>query len=114
MKNRFSHQKNSSHLLRRILSSVAVFFCAAFLLLKGSSAVSQTASDSQAESLQLAILRSAVHCYAMEGAYPESLDYLREHYGIDWDESRYVVDYEIIGSNLRPQVTVIPIGKGAS
>lgn len=114
MRNRFSQQKNSSHLLRRILSSAAVFACAAFLLLRGSSAVSQTADDSQAESLQLAIIRSAVHCYATEGAYPESLAYLRDHYGITWDESRYVVDYEIIGSNLRPQVTVIPLGKGAS
>ena len=42
-------------------------------------------------------------------AYPESLSYLEEHYGITYDKENYVVDYEIIGSNILPDVTVIPL-----
>lgn len=42
----------------------------------------------------------------MEGSYPESLDYLKEHYGITYDPEKYIVDYEIIGSNLMPDVKV--------
>ena len=56
-----------------------------------------------------AVLRSAVSCYAFEGTYPESLSYLKEHYGVTWNEDKYVVDYETIGANLMPSVTVIPI-----
>ena len=58
------------------------------------------------ENLQQAIRRSAVHCYAVEGSYPESLNYLKEHYGITYDPEKYIVDYEIIGSNLMPDVKV--------
>lgn len=29
-----------------------------------------------------AVLRSAVECYTLEGAYPESLEYLEKHYGL--------------------------------
>ena len=36
----------------------------------------------------------------------ESLDYLKEHYGITYDPEKYIVDYEIIGSNLMPDVKV--------
>ena len=80
------------------------------LLLWGVSAVRRSSDNSQVDSLRQAILRSAVHCYAMKGRYPESLDYIKEHYGIDWDPDRYVIDYEIMGSNLMPDVTVFQIG----
>lgn len=114
--NRFTQKRKSSHMLRRMVLTVIVFFCAVVLLLFGSSSVRDTADASQLDSLRQAILRSAVHCYAMEGTYPESLDYIKEHYGIDWDSTKYVVDYEITGANLRPDVSVFKIkgreGKG--
>ena len=61
----------------------------------------------EAEGLKNSILQSAVHCYALEGFYPDSLAYLEEHYGLQYDKDKYVVAYEIIGSNLMPDVTVI-------
>ena len=40
----------------------------------------------------------------------ESLkNYLKKHYGITWDESKYKVTYEIIAKNIRPEVKVIPL-----
>lgn len=114
--NRFTQKKNSSPMLRQGAAAVIVFLCAVFLLLSGSASLRDTADDSRLDSLRQAILRSAVHCYAMEGAYPESLDYIREHYGIQWDQTKYVVDYEITGANLMPDVSVFEIksreGKG--
>ena len=35
--------------------------------------------------------------------------YLEEHYGLSYDSKKYVVSYEVIGSNLMPDVTVIPL-----
>ncbi|MCD8105866.1 MAG: hypothetical protein LUF35_12930 [Lachnospiraceae bacterium] len=107
--NRFVKEKKSHSLLRQILTTATIFVCAAFLLVYGAGELSQAASTEQAKSLQTAITRSAVQCYAAEGAYPESLDYLCEHYGISWDSEKYVVDYEILGANLMPSVTVIPL-----
>ncbi len=107
--NRFHQERQTSHLLRRMLTAAAVMCCALFFLLQGLEAISETTTESYTESLRQAILRSAVHCYAAEGAYPESLDYLRTHYGLDWDTEKYVVDYEITASNRMPSVIVIPL-----
>ena len=46
-------------------------------------------------------------CYSIEGIYPESIDYLRESYGVVYDAERYIVHYESIAANIRPAVTVI-------
>ena len=107
--NRFSQKNYSSHLLRRILTTAAVTVCAIALLILGTDSVRRSADSSQMDSLRLAIVRSAVHCYAMEGKYPESLDYIRDHYGISWDEKKYIVDYEITGANMMPDVAVFSI-----
>lgn len=45
--------------------------------------------------------------YSVEGAYPESLAYLKKHYGITWNEKKYKVSYEVIAKNIRPEVQVI-------
>ena len=59
------------------------------------------------KSLEEAIHRDIVSCYALEGVYPESLEYLKEHYGLTYNEDRYIVNYEALGSNLMPDVTVM-------
>lgn len=43
----------------------------------------------------------------LRGAYPESLRYLEEHYGLIYDEDRFFIDYQILGSNIMPDVTII-------
>ena len=55
------------------------------------------------------VRRAAVQCYALEGAYPQDFDYLAERYGVAVDESRCRVDYIYIGSNLMPDITVVPL-----
>lgn len=57
--------------------------------------------------LETTIRRGCVACYAAEGSYPATLDYLQDHYGIQVDESRYTVFYETFGSNLMPNITVL-------
>lgn len=63
-----------------------------------------------AEGLRIAaqsIRRAAVSCYAAEGQYPPSYAYIREHYGVQVDENRYAVHYEVFASNLMPDITVV-------
>lgn len=100
--------------LRQIFFSIAVFLCCIIFFMKRISDLSSSTEENYRTNLRQAILRSAVHCYAIEGRYPESLAYLKEHYGLYWDETEYLVDYEIIGSNLRPDVTIIPLHQETS
>ena len=57
--------------------------------------------------LEESIRRSAVACYAAEGAYPPDLAYLEDHYGIQVDTKRYTVYYSIFAENLMPDITVL-------
>lgn len=59
------------------------------------------------ENIENAVVQAAVFCYGTEGAYPESLAYLRQHYGLRYDEKKYIVEYEVIGKNIRPQIRVM-------
>lgn len=57
--------------------------------------------------LEEALRRGCVSCYAVEGRYPPDLDYLKEHYGIQVDEDRYAVVYDVFAPNLMPDITVL-------
>ncbi len=53
------------------------------------------------------IRRAVVTCYAIEGCYPPSYDYMKENYGLSIDESKYEVSYTIFASNIIPDITVL-------
>lgn len=57
--------------------------------------------------LEETLRRGCVACYAAEGAYPTSLDYLKERYGVQIDEERYTVYYSAFAENLMPDITVL-------
>ena len=61
----------------------------------------------QEKSLRQALENDITACYSMEGMYPESLAYLKENYGLIYNEKLFYVDYQVTGSNIRPVVTVI-------
>lgn len=86
-----------------VLLILAVLVC--FL-----SAVSRLEHGREAEGkrqLEEALRRTAVSCYASEGFYPPSVDYMVQHYGLQYEESAYRVHYEIFASNLMPEITVV-------
>ena len=58
-----------------------------------------------------AVLRAAVECYSVEGAYPESLDYLTEYYGLSINRNRYIVVYDAFASNQLPDIQVLVRGE---
>jgi hypothetical protein len=59
------------------------------------------------QQLETALRRASAACYAAEGIYPPDLDYLESRYGIQIDETRYTVSYEVFASNLMPDITVL-------
>lgn len=105
--NRFK-KRSCSPIWRKFLS--VLFFCGMVILfISGLNSVSRIASGNKEEGLKRAIIQNAVHCYATEGFYPDSISYLEEHYGLTYDKDKYVISYEVIGSNMMPDVAVIPL-----
>ena len=94
---------------RRVLVPARRFWGLVLLRLEGRSSVASGDAREEALRLRETVLQDAVQCYALEGFYPEDLNYLEEHYGLSYDSKKYVVSYEVIGSNLMPDVTVIPL-----
>lgn len=95
------------HFYRNFLCSVLlfliIFLCFCFGVEKLSSGTEQT----ELQILTQAVERNTVLCYTLEGSYPESLDYLKEHYGLHYDEDKYFVAYEVLGQNIMPDITII-------
>ena len=109
MKNRFDKQRMS--LVRETLYRLPFLILAVIVItfVIGISSVDDTTYEKQMESLETALHRSISQCYAVEGTYPPSLDYLKEHYGIFYDSELFYVDYTSIGSNIMPDITIIPL-----
>lgn len=69
--------------------------------------LSEGRSEEDLFQLEETLRRSCVACYAAEGVYPPDLDYLKEHYGLQIDETQYTVRYMVFAENLMPDITVL-------
>ena len=91
--------------------SVLIFTAICVLFFLATDSAGRNSIARQQESLENAIARDIVQCYAIEGRYPPSLSYMEEHYGLIYDKKTFFVDYQPIASNLYPDYTVILIKK---
>ena len=89
---------------------IPVLFSAAVLVLAvlGVANLSRGSQSEQLALAQSAVRRSAVQCYAIEGRYPNSLDYLQEHYGLILNRDKFVYHYANVGATLMPEISVFP------
>lgn len=90
------------------LLSILLFLAVLFFFLFGVRAMESKSEEESLASLRNAIQRACVQCYAIEGRYPPSVEYLEEHYGIVIDRDRYHVFYDGWASNVMPDITVLP------
>ena len=86
-----------------ILSSVII----CLVVISGFSSLSQKTYEHQKESLEKALKRGLMQSYALEGRYPASLDELIDNYHILYNEDLFEVKYELIASNIMPDITII-------
>lgn len=76
------------------------------------SRVGTASSGAQTQFVVDAVHNAAVTCYAVEGAYPDDIEYLRSHYGLAYDQDRYMVTYSAFASNLLPEIYVTEVEAG--
>ncbi|MGO5337453.1 hypothetical protein ACTQZS_11710 [Bilifractor sp. LCP19S3_H10] len=101
---RFARKRHSrNHAYVRLVAAVLVIV--AFGI--GIHLISVGDVNRQEKNLRQALENDITACYSMEGRYPESLSYLKQNYGLIYNEKMFYVDYQVTGSNIRPVVTVI-------
>ena len=103
--------RNRKHSLARGLALTLIVF--AVLVYGGMSlfrGIGTASSQAQTELVEDAVRRAVITCYAIEGAYPSTLDYLKKHYGLVYDEENYYVFYDSFASNILPDIRVTERG----
>ena len=96
--NRFTKQPRRMTGVKYLIS-IGIFCVILFWFLGGLSSISNTTSEQELESLKQAVIRSSVQCYALEGFYPESLEYLEDHYGLTYDASNLMPSIDVFALN---------------
>ncbi len=64
------------------------------------------AGENSSAAIKAAVQRSALQCYAVEGAYPPDLKYLEDNYGLQINHEDFYVTYDAFASNLPPAIRV--------
>lgn len=90
----------------KLLMPLAVVVIVAIFLLAVSNLDEGKALEDKKQ-LEDTLQKAVVACYSIEGAYPPSIEYLVETYGIHYNEEKYIIKYEYYGSNLIPDITVL-------
>ena len=96
--------------VKKIIFCGAIALCIllfALFVTAGLSRLGENLGDTALTNAERALRRAAAACYAAEGVYPPTVDYLFEHYGVALDLERYAVFYEVFAENLMPEITVI-------
>lgn len=101
----FSVKKEKKNLFTYLPMLLLVTALGFFVLFSGSFSTANL--NYERKLLEQALERSITQCYALEGSYPTSLEYLMEHYGLTYNPEHFFVDYHYIGGNLWPDVTII-------
>lgn len=107
-------KKRSSGFARRLLLMLAVFavlFCGIFALVER---IGTASNDTETALVHDAVRSAVLTCYAVEGAYPMTLDYLIDRYGLAYNEEAYIVSYDAFATNVMPEIRVLEVGDGTS
>lgn len=100
-------QKKERSVLGYLISALLIISCL-YLFLAGTKSIAAKTEAEQLSVLDQAIRRATIQCYAIEGRYPPSVEYLEEHYGLSIDREKYYVFYDGWASNIMPDITVFP------
>ena len=85
-------------MIKSILLPIAVFGAVMVFVVLAVADASRGADTQQYRQTLSAIQRAVTACYAIEGHYPPTIDYLKEHYCVAVDDSLYIVSYDIFAS----------------
>ena len=74
--------------------------------------IQQAGESGEAEGVRLleeALMRVAIHSYAVNGYFPATVDYIIDNFAVYVDRTRFVVHYVVFAENMLPDIRVFPI-----
>ena len=95
---------------RRDILKIAAVILVLVLAVMLAGRIERSQSSEETEIVRKAIKEAAITCYAVEGAYPDDVEYLRQYYHLSYDENRYLVTYDAFASNHIPDIYVTERG----
>lgn len=101
-------KKNYKGFIIRIIILVVIIISFVMLIIY----IEKDAKKNELFLIENAIEKAIINCYAVDGEYPTSIDYLIENYGIVIDEERFDVYLEKIDVGIFPKVTIIENQEG--
>ena len=100
-------RKSSFYLIRNAVAAAALSASAIAIV---SASIANSNESRKSENLSIiesGVRRAATECYAVEGFYPDSLQYLIDNYDLHIDENECIVHYSPVSSNIMPEIRVI-------
>lgn len=97
---------------RKDIAALAVFAAIVLVFCLAVDRVTKASDEAELALVRDAVKNAALTCYAVEGAYPDDLEHLREYYGLGYNEERYAVYYDAFASNVMPDIRVVERGQG--
>ena len=98
--------------LARYLIMPVLMMAAVYLLLVSAGNVNERQQAESLKQMEDTIHKAVLNCYAIEGSYPATIEYVEEYYGLQIDHEKYDVFYEVFAQNLMPEVTVLEKNTG--
>ena len=95
---------------KNLLFSLVLFLLIMAVVLSGFNSVMKVSSDSDLNRVRENIKDGIVECYAIEGRYPESIEYLINNYGLYLNDEYYQVHYRFLADNIMPEYMVFVKG----
>ncbi len=99
-------QKKKFNIFSRVPILTLVTICLLIMIGVAVTSVETVNTAEKEKTIEELVMRSAIHCYAMEGAYPVDVAYLEENYNLNIDTENYTVYYELAASNKAPTIMV--------
>ncbi len=88
------------------LCIIAAIIAACIVLYAVFSVTDEEIADRE-NAIKETVQERALQCYVIENAYPESLAYLEENYGLTVNKEDYLIVYDLFAENQPPQIKVI-------
>ncbi len=95
---------------RKDVLSILVFVALILVFVLMVNNITTKNSGRELQIVRDAVKNAALTCYAVEGMYPDDLEYLEEHYHLSYNDEKYHVFYEPLASNLMPSIKVAERG----
>lgn len=106
-RNRIKKQKHK--IAFSLIFPLVTFIVIFSMFYYGITQVSLASDREMLKGLETTIHRDIIHCYATEGMYPPSIEYLENNYGLAYDHSKFQINYTPIAANLLPEVEIVEV-----